>query len=622
MSSESQQRSEDFLKISDQFQLGALVTEASHPVTAKLSETARSSVAEALGLLFTVDDDVVRRYREFVGSKKAEEIAQAVITALKQGGKIFFTGCGSTGRLSIQLVSIWRDFWQRQARGGAASNSFASALEQRAFAVMAGGDYALIKAVEGFEDFTAFGKRQLGDLGVCSGDVVFAITEGGETSFVIGTAWKGVEVGAKVYFVYNNPDEVLCRSVQRSREVIEDPRIEKLNLTTGPMGITGSTRMQATTIQLCVLITVLEMVARRLMSEIKPEHAGQFKDGTVPNRFLEGLEQLLHTLTSADLLAQLAKLVEREEAAYRAGHKNNYFADRFAIDVLTDTTERSPTYCTPPFRKFDDATATESWAFLFTSPQTTPEAWKHIIKRDPACINWLEAEIRELVGPDKFANTRETVRKISSSELMRFKVGLDGLPYRLLGSDDMAVAVISASEKASLLGEGGFYRQRLESAHSRGARLGVVFFGSQAALEEVRAFLDGWTVPCVSVLVPVPETDFLLDGVTRLAVKVLLNTLSTCTMVRLGRVMGNYMIWVVASNLKLIDRATRYIQRLTSLDYQASNELLFEVIEYVSPRMKADQAYPPVVGVAVVRARERISSEEAEAKLLAGNCGA
>ena len=58
---------------------------------------------------------------------------------------------------------------------------------------MAGGDYALIKSVEGFEDFTAFGRKQLRDFGVCANDVVFAITEGGETSFVIGTAWEGAD---------------------------------------------------------------------------------------------------------------------------------------------------------------------------------------------------------------------------------------------------------------------------------------------------------------------------------------------------------------------------------------------------------------------------------------------
>mgnify|MGYP002151532938 CR=1 FL=1 len=106
---------------------------------------------------------------------------------------------------------------------------------------------------------------------------------------------------------------------------------------------------------------------------------------------------------------------------------------------------------------------------------------------------------------------------------------------------------------------------------------------------------------------------FIVFGV---GLKMLLNTLSTCTMVRLGRVMGNYMVWVVPSNLKLIDRATRYIQKLTGLDYVAANRLLFEVFEYVEPRMKADQAYPPVVGVSVMRHRYGLTNEEAEQRLL------
>jgi N-acetylmuramic acid 6-phosphate (MurNAc-6-P) etherase len=76
------------------------------------------------------------------------------------------------------------------------------------------------------------------------------------------------------------------------------------------------------------------------------------------------------------------------------------------------------------------------------------------------------------------------------------------------------------------------------------------------------------------------------------------------------------MIWVVPSNLKLIDRSTRYIQRLTGLDYQAANRLLFEVIEYIEPRMKADQAYPPVVGVSVMRIRHHLGNAEAEKRLL------
>ncbi len=617
MSEASNRRSDDFLEICDQFQLGVLTTEASHPVTENLSETAKQDVCAALRQLFDVDDDVVRKYREFVKSGRVPGIAEAVLRSLRSGGKIFFTGCGSTGRLSIQLVSIWRDFWQRQHTQGLVCSPSPEEWENRAFSVMAGGDFALIKAVEGFEDFTAFGKKQIGDLGVGAKDVVFAITEGGETSFVIGTAWKGVEVGAKVYFVYNNPDDVLCQHVQRSREVIHEPRIEKINLTTGPMAITGSTRMQATTIQLCALLTILEMVLRDLMKELERSGPTALGSAAVPAEFLQKLVEMHANLKSPPLLTQLAKLVTLEESVYRAGRKNNYYGDCFGIDVLTDTTERSPTYCTPAFRKFDDTTATESWAFLFTPEPDTAKAWEHIIKRRPKCVEWSEAEIRGLVSEDKFARTAEIVRKIGYPELMRFKISLDGLRYRLLRAGDSAVGILSETERDSLLSPAGFHRTQLHAARVAGARTGLIWLGRPDLLNEVKDFLAKWNPECVAVLAPVPATDFLLDGVTRVGLKTLLNALSTCTMVRLGRVMSNYMIWVVPSNLKLIDRSTRYIQKLTGLGYAEANRLLFEVLEYVEPRMKADHAYPPVVGVSVMRVRHSVGNEEAERRLMA-----
>ncbi len=612
MSESSRARSDEFLAIAEQFKLGVLTTESSHPVTANLSDVAKKDIAAALGLQFDVDRDVVEKYREFAQSTRPREIADAVLQSLRNGGKIFFTGCGSTGRLSIQLNSIWRDFWQKQrARGLAQADDW----EDRTFSVMAGGDFALIKAVEGFEDFTAFGGKQIADQGVSAGDVVFAITEGGETSFVIGTAWKGVEVGAKVFFVYNNPDDVLAEHVQRSREVIRECRIEKINLTTGPMAITGSTRMQATTIQLCVILTVLEMVLRDLMREIEPGGPCSLDSGVVPGQFLEKLVEMHASLRSRELLAQLARLVSMEETVYHSGHKNNYFASRLAIDVLTDTTERSPTFCTPPFCKFDDSTAAQSWAFLFTPYRETEEAWKRLLKRQPPCVEWSEAEVRELVGEEKAERVYETVKKISCGELMRFKIGLDGLAYRPLGPGDSAVGIVHQDENDSLFAPDGFVRTQLESAHAHRARTGLVFFGSQQSVKEASEFVDGWDFECLPVLVPTPDNDFLLDGVTRAGVKMLLNALSTCTMVRLGRVMGNYMIWVVPSNLKLIDRSTRYISRLTGMPYEEANRLLFEVIEYVEPRWKADQDYPPVVGVSVMRQRYGLSNEQAEERL-------
>ncbi len=54
-----------------------------------------------------------------------------------------------------------------------------------------------------------------------------------------------------------------------------------------------------------------------------------------------------------------------------------------------------------------------------------------------------------------------------------------------------------------------------------------------------------------------------------------------------------------------------------NLDYRAANRLLFEVIEYVEPRMKADQAYPPVVGVSVMRVRHQLDNAAAEQRIMA-----
>src|SRR6185437_2381449 len=104
------------------------------------------------------------------------------------------------------------------------------------------------------------------------------------------------------------------------------------------------------------LLTVMEMVVCDLLGAASTP---------VPASVLAELTEMQAKLKSPAVLTPLAKLVALEEAVYRSGRKNNYYADRLGMDVLTDTTERSPTFCTPSFRKFNDPTAAESWAFLF-----------------------------------------------------------------------------------------------------------------------------------------------------------------------------------------------------------------------------------------------------------------
>ena len=84
-----------------------------------------------------------------------------------------------------------------------------------------------------------------------------------------------------------------------------------------------------------------------------------------------------------------------------------------------------------------------------------------------------------------------------------------------------------------------------------------------------------------------------------LAIKLILNTLSTATMVRMGRVIGNAMVWVSPSNKKLIDRGCRLIVHQTGCTYEHACEVLHEAIEEVAERAKRGEEVPSPVAVAI-----------------------
>jgi N-acetylmuramic acid 6-phosphate etherase len=610
----ARERAEAFLRDAVQFRLGALVTEASHPRSTTLSQISRQDVAAGLAVLFDVDRDVVETYDRWSRSGQPDALRDDLVTALLAGGRVFFTGCGATGRLSIQLDSAWRAFWQDRRERGLV-NPPPDEWESRSESVMAGGDYALIKSVEGFEDFAPFGRRQIADRGVSKGDMVFAITEGGETSFVIGTAWQGLEAGARVVFVYNNPDEVLRAHVARSREVIDEPRIRKVNLTTGPMAVTGSTRMQATSIQLLAMLTVLEMALRDILAGAGAAAPGLGPSESVPEAVRGGLHALHSELASERFRGDLARLVVAEEEVYRRGARTSYFADSLAVDVLTDTTERSPTFCTPAFRKWDDHEASESWAFLFTPVATSEEAWSRLLRRTPRTIEWTDADLRSLLDPEAAERQGVILKEIGRRELMRFRIGLDGLTHRPARPGDGVTAVVT-EEDLPLLEDGGRFAACLARAREAGADGAVIAVGRSVALQRLTATTAAKGSAGLTVGLTIADTPFLLDPLGRAGAKMLLNALSTCTMVRLGRVLGNRMIWVVPSNLKLVDRSTRYIRDLAGVSYEEACRTLFEVIDYVEPRRRAGKAYPAPVGVATMRLRHGLDLPEAEARLV------
>ena len=86
-----------------------------------------------------------------------------------------------------------------------------------------------------------------------------------------------------------------------------------------------------------------------------------------------------------------------------------------------------------------------------------------------------------------------------------------------------------------------------------------------------------------------------------LAVKLILNTISTATMVRMGRVIGNAMVWLSPSNKKLIDRGSRLISQQTACSYEQACVELHKAMEQVELRQLRGEEAPSPVALAIER---------------------
>jgi N-acetylmuramic acid 6-phosphate etherase len=589
--STAREKADYFLAHEHAFRLGKLPTECSNPKTARFSQTVAGDIAAGLRLLASVDAEILPVAERVFASAEFARLVDALTTAARGGRRICFSGCGATGRLSILLEAAWRRYWQELRISQPALSARLPDFEPCAVSIMTGGDHALIRSVEGFEDYTSFGRHQVVELGLTAGDVLVATTEGGETSSVIGTAWEALERGAAVFFAFNNPAAVLVEHVERSRQVIREPRITKLDLATGPMAIAGSTRMQATTVELLVLGGALEMAIVRLLQEhlspaelamlgIEPHAAGDYA-----RLFAELLEQLAQPAA----VAAMAGLVEFEEQIYRHEGLITYLTDRFLLDVLTDTTERAPTFRLPPFRKCDDQRSALSWAFVKNPLYDTDRAWQEVLRREGRGLTWDAETYRQLgASPAVQANPPQ----LNNRELAKFSIGREADPARSQHPHAALLAILVGDEAARAAADGDSLRVGIAHLAADYPRVAAAAIGPTPPPAWAA---ERYHVACRWSASPV-------DLWARLAVKLVLNTLSTATMARLGRVSGNWMICVETSNKKLIDRGTRLIAELVGMSYDDACRLLHETMEEVAPRQRATNDAPSPVALAIERA--------------------
>jgi N-acetylmuramic acid 6-phosphate etherase len=492
---DSVSKAEKFLSVSGQYKLGRLVTESEHPATVHLSELAKNNLPEAITILRELD-----RHTISVLSEKKKEICYlktVIRDTLNSGGNIFFCGCGATGRLSLTIETLWRQVHHNEE------------ISDRIFSFMAGGDVALIRSIENFEDFPQYGAMQLIGAGFKDGDLLIGTTEGGETPFVIGAVEKASQISwRKPFFMYCNPDEILCEVAERSKTVIQNPDIEKINLNVGPMAVTGSTRMQASTILLAAAGIAL-LYYNESIDAIDKEI-----------EFFSGFWD------SADI-GFLEKFIIQESQYYRNGDYLLYETDnKLAITIITDTTERSPTFSLYPFENILETEQNLSLCYLFMPDEpNSEEAWNSLLWRAPRTLEW----------PD--------IDGIASGE-------------RLHGFDFSRKAL---PRRERIPGSGTQHRFKIIYEKS----------GIKFELADKEYFLS----------LPFSNPLFV-----HLVLKMILNIHSTLIMGRLGRYEGNVMTFVRASNNKLIDRSIRYINMILknkniSLSYVDICQNLFEMLE-------------------------------------------
>ena len=420
MNERAKNAARNFLENETEFHLGFLPTEQSNPITRNLDRAFASATSEGVRLLQRADREVLPMARKIFVSQEFRRMVETGVRTVKGGGRIVFSGCGATGRLSILLESMWREHCATHPGSGRA-DSVAS--------IMTGGDYALIRSVEFFEDYQSFGRRQVADLEMGEKDMLVAITEGGETSSVIGTVKEAVERGSAVFLLFNNPAALLRERLVRCREVIDDPAVTVLDLCCGPMAVAGSTRMQATTCEQLVGGALLETILAERNQELP-----------APENFADSFERVLDHLESADSVAAIAGEIDFEAETYSRHGKVTYFANAYLLDLFTDTTERSPTFMLPPFRRKDDPAAVPSWAFVKNPCYSTRETWRHMLRRAPRCLEWTPADYITMGAQEKIVAAPP---RIGVEDLYQMEVGNEPAPERYTGKDDAAVLVLS-----------------------------------------------------------------------------------------------------------------------------------------------------------------------------------
>jgi N-acetylmuramic acid 6-phosphate etherase len=186
----------------------------------------QKSVAEILQDINTEDKTVPLAIEKQLSN--IEKVVSEIVVQMKQGGRLFYIGAGTSGRLGIVDASECPPTY--------------GVPHDWVVGLIAGGDTAIRKAVEGAEDSKKLAIEDLRKHHFSKLDFVVGIAASGRTPYVIGGLEYANELGAKTACIVCNEGSAIAKVSQFPIEVV-----------VGPEFVTGSTRMKAGTAQKLVL---------------------------------------------------------------------------------------------------------------------------------------------------------------------------------------------------------------------------------------------------------------------------------------------------------------------------------------------------------------------------------
>jgi len=186
--------------------------------------------------------------------EQISEACDAAATCFEQGGRLFYIGAGTSGRLGV-------------IDAAECPPTFGVSRDQ-VIGIIAGGEACMTRAAEAQEDDAAAGEEALRQYDLCSRDMVVGISASGGAAYVVGALEYANRVGAVSVSLSSNPDTPMERAAKIA--IVVD---------TGPEVITGSTRLKSGTAQKLVLnmISTCSMVKtgkvyENMMINLKPSN--------------------------------------------------------------------------------------------------------------------------------------------------------------------------------------------------------------------------------------------------------------------------------------------------------------------------------------------------------------